>query len=399
LSYDLHIYAARALLADQIRTLVDAAGLTVDEAGSATKSMTVLRGSKLNYCFTLALPVRIEPEDLPAEVTVAALDISQFYELLVEGSSSTEIPHAIKFARRLADSAGGVVLDQQTGQIWSRGKLRQAPPVEAGVVSTVQVRWYTHAASDTGKAAEAWVALARRHLPEALPRRYGTSEPLQHRLDDGGDEAFTIFVRDADGTVFISASKPAVSGSLAAGPAGGGTVQSYGLTLFVDPLADERWRAPLRRLFIEFSEQVQAILATAEVVRWVRWSGRSLGYDGNTERTTYLAQRGRWAGLPPYPVWWTWFGSEYAPLVRDHLSAGQVEARGAALFHARADAPADRDQLLSTSGGDRRARLFRRPTSTPPWLPSDLLAVEDRSDPRMFNPPLTPAIVRPASLS
>jgi hypothetical protein len=400
-SYDLQIYAARAMPTEEIRTLLATAGLTVEHAAPATDSMIVLRGAKQSYSFTLSFPVIIEPEDVPEVVTAAALGASHFYELFVEGSSSTEIPHATKFARRLADAASGVVLDRQTGQVWSRGKLRQAPPVNTGVVTTIQVRWYVHSASDNGKAAEAWLSTARRHMPEALPRRYGTYEPLQHRLDNGGDDSFIIFVRGADGSVFFSPNKPAVSGSLVGGTTAGGTVECHGLTLLAEPFADERWRMALQHLFLDFAEMIQAVLATAEVVRGVRWSGRGLGYDGNTERTTYLAQRGRWSGLPPYPVWWAWFSSDYATLVRDHLPTDQVEERGHALFHWRADAPVDRDQLFAaaTFSSDRRARLFRRGTSASPWLPAELLPVEDRSDPRIFNPPLTPAVVRPASLS
>jgi hypothetical protein len=138
------------------------------------RSLIVLRGAKQNYSFTLGLPVSIEPEDVPEEVAAAAFGAAHLYGVLVEGSSATETPHALKFARRLADASSSVVLNQQTGQIWSRGKLRQAPRVETGVVSTVEVRWYTHTAADAGKAAEAWLILARRHLPEALPRGYGT---------------------------------------------------------------------------------------------------------------------------------------------------------------------------------------------------------------------------------
>ena len=162
---------------------------------------------------------------------------------------------------------------------------------------------------------------------------------------------------------------------------------------------DQRWRVPLRHLFTDFAAQIDAVLATAEVVRGVRWSGRGFGYDGNTEHATYLAPRGYWSGLPPYPVWWAWFGSDYAPLVRESLPADQVKARGSALFHWRADTPADRNQLLTapSSRGERQFPLFGSASATP-WLPTELLAAGDRSDPRPYNPPLTPATVRPASL-
>jgi hypothetical protein len=398
-SYDLQIYAPLALPVEKIEALITAAGLTFEATPTATGSLTVLRGAKQNYSFTLGLPVGIEPEDVPEEVAAAALGAAHLYEVLVEGSSATETPHAIKFARRLAKAVSGVVLDQQTGQIWSRGKLRQAPRVETGVVSIVEVRWYARTAADGGRAAEAWLMLARRHLPEALPRRYGTYEPFQHRLDTDGDDAFIDFVRQADGDVFFAPTKPAAHGSLTAGPTFGGPIQSHGLTLLAEALNDERWRSALRRLFVGFAEHSEAVLATAEVRRGVRWSGRSLGYDGSTEHVIYLAPRGNWSGLPPYPVWWAWFGPDYAPLVQDHLAADQVEVHGPSLFHWRGDAPADRDQLLAalTPSGAKR-RLFGRGPTAAAWLPVELLPVEDRSDPWIYNPPLTPAALRPAAL-
>ena len=224
---------------------------------------------------------------------------------------------------------------------------------------------------------------ARRHLPEALPKRYGVFEPLQERLDSGGDAAFADFVRASSDTVFFAPTKPAVGGSLAGGLTKRGVVASHGLKVLAPALADQRWRAALRGLFIDFAERVDPIMATAEVVRRLHWSGRSLSYAGDGEPQAYLARSGRWAGLHPYPTWWTWFGPEYAPLVRDHLPAERVEERGGRLFHWRSDAPADRDQLAATSAT--------------PWLPAELLAKPLRTD--WFVILLSPAPRRPASLS
>jgi len=404
-SYDLQVYAANGLSAEEIRGLLTSAGLGVQDSFSPLAgSWTVVRGAQCNYSFTLALPVNIEPEDVPSEVVGAALDVSCFYELLVEGSTASEIPHAVRFGRTLAAAANGVLLDQQTGKLWSRGKLRQASRVDSGVVSTIELRWYVRTAEDDGAAADAWLKLAHRHLPEALPRRYGTFEPLGHRLEDDGSDAFVQFVREADGTVFFKGTNPVTDGSLVAGPTYDRTMQSHDLTLLADPFAEGPWRASLRRLFVGFAESVDAVLATAEVVRNVRWSGRSLGYDGNTERTTYVTERGSWAGLPPYPMWWAWFGHEYAPLVREHLPADQLEVRGTGLFHWRSDAPADRDRLRAQLQPHRekmRGRLFRRTQDRQPatWLPAELLVTEDRSDPNLYQPPLIRAQIMPNSLS
>lgn len=89
-------------------------------------------GAKRRYCFTLARPLAVEPEDVPEEVTAVLLDARLLWELHVEGSTVPEVPHAVRFARRLATAARGVVLDLQTGQTWHRGVLRTPPPVSRG---------------------------------------------------------------------------------------------------------------------------------------------------------------------------------------------------------------------------------------------------------------------------
>ncbi len=404
MSYDLHVYAGKGLSPDDLRALVEAAGFGVDQSSGA-ESLTVTRGVKGTYSFTLGLAQTVEPEDVPDEVTAVLLDASCFYELLVEGSSSVETPHAIRFARNLAVATQGAALDQQTGQVWTRGKLRAAPSVERGTVSTVEVRWYVRGEFDAGRTALTWTRLSHRHLPEALPRRYGTFEPLQSKLGVGGDQAFAEFVHTADDTVYFKATQPALEGHLAAGRQGDGLVASHALTVMSSTLIGPAWRTALRGLFIDFATETESVLATAEVVRGALWSGRSLGYTALSERPTYLAQRGRWAGPPPYPVWWTWFGAEYTALVAPHLPASQVAPAGGGLFHWRSETPADRDELTKPltppTAGTSMRRLFRRDVATEPprpWLPAELLPVVDRSDPRLHNPPVTPAFVRPDSL-
>lgn len=375
MSYDLQVYAPRSMSADELRALVSAAGLSgdVEKGGEA---LAVVRGSGRAYSFTLGLPVPVEPEDVPEEVTAVLLDAAVMYEVLVEGSSPTETPHAVKFGRRLAEATRGAVLDQQTGQVWTRGKLRTPPRAEAGTVSVVEVRWYVRSDFAAAETAATWVRLARRHMPEALPRRYGTYEPLSRKLDAGGDEAFVDFVRDADGIVFFKGSQPVDGGHLDAGPQRGNAC-AHTLSLLSPALGDARWRAALRGLFLEFAVEVDAIAATAELTRGVRWSGRSLGYDGDTERTAYLAWKSTWQGLPPYPVWWSWFGADYAEVVSEHLPLDEAEAIGPGLFHSRSDVPADRDALAERgaprAGGRLRRALGRSGGRSSTWLPKDLL--------------------------
>ena len=102
MSYDLHVFAQQALDVDDLRGLLTQSGLEAEGADEATPSLTVVRGARARYSFTLGLPVGVEAEDVPQEVTAAMLGPSYLYELMVEGSSTTETPHAVRFARRLA---------------------------------------------------------------------------------------------------------------------------------------------------------------------------------------------------------------------------------------------------------------------------------------------------------
>ena len=408
MSYDVQVYAQRALDVDELSRLLAEAGLAAEDTGSGTESSTVVRGVRARYCFTLGRPVPVEAEDVPEEVTAALLGPSYLYELLVEGSSTTEIAHAVRFARRLARAAAGVVLDLQTGQVRVGGKLRAAPPVQRGVIDVVELEWYVPPGGAGGPAAGAWLELARRYLPEALPRRFGSYEPLPMKLDVDGPGMFVQAAAAETMLLFYKAAAPCIGGSMAGGARGRG-VHSHGLSVHREALADPRWRAALRRLFVEFAAATDAVFACAEVRRGVEWSGRTTWFGPTTERSTYLAAGGRWAGLLPYPAWWSWFGPDYAPLVLDHLPAEQVVHVDGGIFHPRGEEPLDRDQLTaalgsrSTGQGRRKAlgdlwsrRVGRAPAPT--WLPADLLPVEDDSDPREYIPPLVPAPTIPAGL-
>lgn len=407
MSYDLQVFSRQSLSLDDLRQLLEAAGLTLEGSVATSGALTVVQGAKRRYRFTLGLPGAVETEDVPEEVTAVLLAPTCLYELLVEGSSPTDIPGAVRFARRLAAASGGVVLDQQTGQTWHRGKLRTSPPVERGSIDVVQLHWYTRLRDTEGATARAWLDLARRHLPEALPRRFGPVEPFAMKLKADGPEAFVHAVA-TEGWVYFDASAPCIGGSLARA----WSVRSHDLSVHRGPLSDPGWRDALQRLFVDFAAASGAFFACAEVERGLVWSGRDVAYGAETERTTYLAARGRWVGLPPYPVWWTWFGAPYVPFVVDHLPPDQVEEIKGGLFHSRGLEPLDRDQLvaeLADPFGEPAARhgllahLTRRdvPSSQDKartWLPSDLQPTVG-SDRDMYRPTLEPASTMPPELA
>ncbi|MCL2781783.1 MAG: hypothetical protein FWD74_09930 [Actinomycetia bacterium] len=388
MSYDLQIYATTALPAAELRALVAAAGFGADDDVAGEGLLSVVRGARRAYCFTLGGPAGVKLEDIPEEIVAVLIGATCVFEVVVEGSSSTSIPHAVRFARRLAQAVGGAVLDRQTGATWSRGKLRACAPVERGVISVVELCLYVAVPFDPADTAAAWTALSRRYLPEALPRRYGTLEPLRHKLQDGGDAAFRDFVGQADYMVFTATTRPALDGSLGAGPDNGRKAAWHSLTVLRDALDEPGWRAAARAFFIEFARATNAVFASAEVIRAMEWSGLGLSLTAATERHISPAFGGGWAGLPPYPVWWSWFGADYAPLVAEHLPAQRIERHGTGLFHWRGEEPRDRDQLAAELPG----------AAAGSWLPAELLLVVNDPDCRWRTPSLTRARVLPIRL-
>jgi hypothetical protein len=155
----------------------------------------------------------------------------------------------------------------------------------------------------------------------------------------------------------------------------GWPVSSHSLSLQRNALHDPAWRAAFQRFFVDVARATGAVYAVAEVERNLVWNGRTVWHDGKDEPTAYLAARGVWAGPPPYPVWWSWFGSAYVPLVEAHLPADRTERVGDALFVRLAEEPASRDGLTQP-------------------LPHELLAV-DREVEGAIGIYVDPAPVRP----
>jgi hypothetical protein len=242
-----------------------------------------------------------------------------------------------------------------------------------------------------------YLAVSRRHLPEALPRRFGSFEPLQHKLETDGDQAFIQAQQAETSLLFFTGLPPCFGGFLAEGQVTdySGPVFACGLDVDRSALRDPRWRGALKLLFAGFAAQSGSFFAAAEVVRNLEWTGRGLGYGSATEKTTFLAGLGQWAGLPPYPVWWSWYSPVYAGLVAPHLPADGAESSADGLFHSWGDDPLDRDQLGQAIS--RAAPVLRRGQPAT-WMPEELLARPELTDPGLHNPPLRPAAEIPAIL-
>jgi hypothetical protein len=133
---------------------------------------------------------------------------------------------------------------------------------------------------------------------------------------------------------------------------------TYGEVALLDETAvrEPAWQTASRRLFVEYARRRAAFLAIGEVVGRVCWDGRSTSYDGREQDTFSLSRRGeRWLGLTPYPVWWSWYGDIYRPLVESHLGPGDVSVYPTGLLHQASPDPRRRKRLTDTLPAELRA--------------------------------------------
>jgi hypothetical protein len=362
MSYELSVFGTVDMTSDALAELIRAStALDVDDPkgtliGPAT--LSVVRGSRRVYSFSVEGPFHVEPEDVPEDVTAAVLDVRFMYQVLVEGGA-TEIPHAARMAKKLAKAAGGVMLDAQTDEIWPKTPGRKAPRPEPGEKpDEVNIRWYFLTEDMPQDLPARLLKLAKTYLPEAAPRRFGSYEPLQGRLDRDGEKGFlTACHGEPGGTMFFTTGYPVLRGSLTLpNPKYRRDIGDVHLVLSRDALADPAWRRALYRHFVGAAAEFGAFFASAEILRGTAPEGSFS--IGGTEFPRYPVLADAWVGLPPYPQWWSWFGPLLADTVRPHLT-GRLEEHSAGLFHSWSEEPLDRDQLSALL-----------PDSMQPWVPA-----------------------------
>jgi len=181
-------------------------------------------------------------------------------------------------------------------------------------VDVLRLQWYVDLRREPDAVPDRWLALCRRHLPAALPRRFGAVEPLRGRLDRDGDAAFARAFAEADGLLFFAGTPPCLGGSLGTPRqhARLGTVTAHALDLHGDAAAEPAVRA----LFDAVADGPGTVFASASVRRDLLWTGRTLVVGRpDPEEQPYLAPLGRWLGLPPRRPHWARFGAPYRRLV------------------------------------------------------------------------------------
>lgn len=383
MSYDLAVYTSRAASTEGLRTLIaQGSGLAVEEGSG--RSLTVVRGVRRRYSFTIDGPDAVEAEDVPEDVGALVLGARFLYSISVEGTTESEIPHATRFARRLAEALDGASSDQQSGEVWSRSRSRVIQKPERHTrVEVLKLLWFCLRDELNPNPASAYFDTARQILPESLPRRFGEYEPFQGKLAIDGAEGFFRAWEESILSLHTSGTVPCLGGHLSAGPSAlrPDAFWSISLDFLAEPIKDARWQVAVRNLFMTLADQLPAFYASAEVTAGNIWTGRSIWVDGETEWGIYPKTRQGWMGLPPVPTWWTWLGHPYEQYF-PFLPADRISptARGV-LFEASSE-PSGPSQLPHLSE----------------WLPADLFSKLAQNPHSVRPAPLLHAATIPTAL-
>lgn len=373
MSYDLTVYGSGEPDGGLASAVESVPGLALGERCDG--ELKVVRGKRQVYAFTVFGPYSIEPDDVPAEVVAAVLGPDTSWQVVIEGSETASLAPARRFAKALALRVDGVAVDEQTGELLGSRTARRVEQPARSVVSTLDLTWYS---PDTAPAdaVRAWLAATKSKLPEAVPRRFGNYEPLQYKLERDGEEKLLDV---GDDLLMFKGVLPCLGGAFYRATPGGLRVNT--LALLADPLSDPRWRAAVRGLFVDFAQRRRSLLATGEICRNLDYLGNGrVSVRSDSDLHGQLTDRDGLLGLDPHPIWWTWFGADYLPLLGEHLPGEHVTVYDEGVLYAPVEEPADRRELAEL----------------PDPVPAELRVTERPLPPNtVVSDPYLPATTRP----
>ncbi|GIF47360.1 hypothetical protein DFJ67_6823 [Asanoa ferruginea] len=339
MSYDVTIAAHRAMRTDLVEAWAGERSLAL----AKEPDHLVLGSPSSGEFIEVWGPDPAEADDFDEMLAAACLAPRWMVQLsTTAGATKATITLLRTLARHIAEQTDGAAMDpRRDGLIWPRGRRKMAVPAVERSTSMVRMDWFVPP-SRWADAAGQIVDLLARRCPEALPTRYGHWEPPPHRFDRAEPQPFTEAVRGAaDDYLFWRASRPCFGGSAnPPNPAAGDERPTVGrIELSFDGglvRADDRWREALVDLFATAARTFGAFFAAAQeepghlVSRNRSWPTK----ESLTHSAEHILNGQTWQGLPPVPMWLSWYGRPYADLVTPGLVRASEQIRP------RADLPA-----------------------------------------------------------
>jgi hypothetical protein len=282
---------------------------------------------------------RVLPEDIPEEVMAALPGIEHVAHLTLEPINAPKAGALLlrKVAAAIAKAGHGVIFDPQQDSLQLAAGAKRYVSAKPTVdrVSQLELSWWFDHARLLERASIVRVLdILSSHLPEALPRRYGTSEPPQHELEKTGrDHLIDFLATHLPSTVVWYAHRPVthVFTSLRAecGWQRAGRQQEYrcnrlSLQLDSDALDQPGWQVALERVWRRLSLELEPFYSEVRTLGGYRRTGSRLGVDGETEPSP--TRSWWWKGIPPRLGHAAAIGPRYRELWPEFVKHADVSA-------------------------------------------------------------------------
>lgn len=266
-------------------------------------------------------PLAVEMEDIPDQVYRSLPGLAFLTEIHLEPSAAPDT--ARKFAARVATAiardAHGAVLDEQEETLTlPRGVKRYRTEPGTSVELLTLSWWWTGGQLDTLEGLGRFVDVLDEHVPEALPRRYGTYEPPEFKLDEHGHDHLVHFLHEkGTGLTVLYPTLPALGLSLnlqeGAGHGPHGFVAHH---LQVDfdrsALAQPGWASALERFWEATSLLLEPLYGDVRTLKGYERRGSRLWVPMQAQN--HPVDGPFWAGLPSGPAHALVLGDPYRAL-------------------------------------------------------------------------------------
>jgi hypothetical protein len=271
-------------------------------------------------------------EDIPSDITSILPGISYLTELNLEPISAPKSALRLlqNISKRLAKAAHGVVFDPQTATlITRRGVKRYRPEPKNDRFSVIKLSWWFTDGPLLHEAGLAeFVALLEKMLPEAMPRRFGLTEPPQHLYSETGREHFfTFLLEHQDNFVVWYPHRPVIGVSVHGSP-NWGTVRLGFRANYVEidiearALEQPGWRTALDRLWRAASQTIRPFYGD---IRTLDGFVRVGGTYGSDVKTDFHPVKGPWwRGIPRACGHAAVLGEPYLDLWPSFVNAARV---------------------------------------------------------------------------
>ena len=343
---------------------------------------------------------KLLPEDVPAEIAQLLPGIKYLTSIGLEGRRTNEAMQLVKStSTHLAKSLHGIILDKQEDTTVTPAGVKRfvPPPKHEETFSVLRFSWWfleSPLLSAAGR--ENFLALLERHLPEALPRRYGLYEPPQHIYAETGKVHLLQFMEEnLHGFTVWYPNRPVVSLYLGhPDPVGASKLgfRTNHIEIEVEStvVAQPGWTDNLYQFWNQVSRFLMPLYGEVRTLGGRQRRGGTLYASFKAEAGLELTKSWWWRGVPKKLGSAVVLGEAYQELWPAFVSKASIQERLA--FASTADWADSRD-LSEDLGAPPRSISTRREADRPAnqEYPSDWPFGEPFDPPR---PPLNKSLMR-----